>query len=53
VGRWRTIRDALTNRLWTRDITGAPTAAVLHEYVILWDALEFFHLAPHTADRFV
>jgi hypothetical protein len=47
------VKDALTDRRWTRDITGAPTAAVLGEYFNLWDALETVQLMPHTADRFV
>lgn len=31
--RGRSVHDALANRQWTRDITGAPTAAVLVEYI--------------------
>lgn len=31
--RRRTVKDALANRQWARDITGAPTAIVLYEYV--------------------
>jgi hypothetical protein len=34
------IKDALYDRRWTRNITGAPTAAVLGEYFCLWDAVE-------------
>lgn len=33
--RRRTVRDTLDDRQWTRDILGAPTAAVLIEYVSL------------------
>jgi hypothetical protein len=43
VGRWclgRTVKDALSNRQWVRDITGARTAAVLLEYASLWATLE-------------
>lgn len=36
-----------------RDITGAPTAAVLCEYVILWEKLEHVVLRPSESDRFV
>jgi len=49
----RTVKDALDGRQWTRDITGAPTAAVLCEYIHLWDTLETFQLSPHTSDRFI
>jgi hypothetical protein len=31
----RSVKDALTDRRWVRDITGAPTAPVLYEYVQL------------------
>lgn len=37
-----TIKEALDNHQWTRDITGTPTAAVFCEYVHLWDTLETF-----------
>jgi hypothetical protein len=49
----RTVKDALTNRQWARDITGAPTAAVLCEYVDLWDKLEGIPLQPQSFDRFI
>jgi hypothetical protein len=34
-GRWRgrSVREALANRQWARDIAGAPTAAVIVEYL--------------------
>jgi len=51
--RNRTVKDALDGRQWTREITGAPTAAVLCEYIHLWDTLETFQLSPHTSDRFI
>jgi hypothetical protein len=34
--RKRSVKDALMDRQWTRDVTGALTAAVLCEYVQLW-----------------
>lgn len=33
------VRDALTDRRWVRDITGTRTALVLVEYVQLWARL--------------
>lgn len=40
-------------RSWVRDISGAPTAPVLCDYVLLWKKLEHVHLPPAVADRFV
>jgi hypothetical protein len=51
--RKRSVRDALNDYRWTRDISGAPTAAVLAEYIRLWDAVELVQLSPRTPDRFV
>lgn len=39
-GRRRTVKDALFQRRWVRDISGAPTMQVLCEYVELWETLE-------------
>lgn len=49
----RTVREALLNRQWARDINAAPTAQVLCEYVHLWKKLETVHLSPLESDRFV
>lgn len=49
----RSVRDALLDRQWTKDITDAPTAAVLFKYVHLWDTLETFHLSSATPDKFI
>lgn len=51
--RKRTVRDALADNQWCRDITGAPTAQVLVEYVNLWDELVNFSLDPLVPDRFI
>lgn len=51
--RRRTVREALCGRQWVKDITGAPTAAVLLEYFAVWDTVEAVHLDPLTQDRFV
>lgn len=48
--RGRMVRDALNGRQWVKDVTGAPTAAVLLEYFHVWDTLETFHLDPLTPD---
>jgi hypothetical protein len=48
----RTIRDAMLNHQWARDITGAPIALVLCEYVHLWEKLEGIQLTPMDSDRF-
>jgi hypothetical protein len=49
----RTIRDAMLNHQWARDITGAPIALVLCEYVHLWEKLEGIQLTPLDSDRFI
>jgi hypothetical protein len=51
--RNRFVRDALANRSWVRDISGAPTAPVLCDYVQLWEKLERVQLQPAMPDRFV
>lgn len=51
--RRRTVREALDDRQWTRDVLGAPTAVVLIEYVSLWDKLQDVVLDPITPDRFI
>lgn len=50
--RRRIVKDALTNRQWARDITGAPTAIVLCEYIAVWDVVESIELMPRTSNRF-
>jgi hypothetical protein len=49
----QSIRDALANRSWVRDISGAPTMPVLCDYVLLWEKLERVQLQPAVPDRFV
>lgn len=51
--RGRTVRDALTDRRWVRDITGARTVPVILEYLRLWEMLETVQLQPTVPDRFV
>jgi hypothetical protein len=51
--RRRFVREALANRQWARDITGAPTAAVLIVYVQLWDKVDGVQLQPNTSDRLI
>ena len=49
----RSVKDALTDRHWVRDITGAHTAPVLYEYVQLWARLQDVQLRPLESDRFI
>jgi hypothetical protein len=49
----RSVRDALTDRQWVRDITGARTPQVLLEYVRLWRTVRDVQLQPLLPDRFV
>ena len=51
--RNRTVKQALAHQSWVRDISGAPTAPVLCDYVLLWEKLERVHLQPMVSDRFV
>jgi hypothetical protein len=44
---------SLANRQWTRDITGAPTAAVLVEYIQLWEMIDGVQLRHDVSDRLV
>lgn len=48
-----TVKEALLNCRWVRDITGAHSALVLCEYVLLWEILEDVQLQPFEPDRFV
>lgn len=47
------MRDALNETQWARDITGAPTAAVLIEYFRVWDTMQMVQLDPLSPDRYV
>jgi hypothetical protein len=49
----RSVRDALTDNRWARDITGAPTAALLADYFAVWDAVQDIQLTPLSSNRFV
>jgi hypothetical protein len=48
-----TMQESLHNRRWARDITGAPTASVLCDYVRVSEAVEGIQLNQLEADRFV
>jgi hypothetical protein len=52
-GRARTVKDALLQRRWARDISGATTMQVLSEFVGVWETLEEVILNPTVADRFI
>ncbi|GJN11495.1 hypothetical protein PR202_ga29693 [Eleusine coracana subsp. coracana] len=49
----RTVREALTNRTWASDISGALTVGVLVEYLQLWDLLEDIALQPEVEDSHI
>jgi hypothetical protein len=51
--RNRSVKDALTDRSWVHDISGAPTASVLCDYVLVWERTEHVVLQPTVPDRFV
>jgi len=51
VKKRQTVRDALENRNWIRDITGALTVQVLLEYLDLWERLQLFNLTDGTPDK--
>ena len=43
----------MNGRQWARDITGARTAAVLVEYLRLWEMVENVQLQPNVPDRVI
>lgn len=43
--RCMTVRDGLTNRAWTRRISGGLSADVFVEYLLLWNTLRDFSLS--------
>lgn len=52
-GRKRTLRQALSNNRWARDITGELTLQVVREYLQVWDLLRDITLEPSRRDRFI
>jgi hypothetical protein len=48
-----TVKDAMFQHRWVRQISGARTTAVLYEYIDLWEKLESVQLRPFMGDRFV
>ncbi|WVZ82473.1 hypothetical protein U9M48_029730 [Paspalum notatum var. saurae] len=51
--RGRTVREALQEDQWVRDIVGAPTAAVIDEFLCLRELLHDVQLRADVPDRFV
>ena len=47
----RTVRDAVHDLRWVRDIQGALSAQALFEYFLLWDILDGFQLSPGVQDQ--
>jgi hypothetical protein len=48
----RTVRDAILDQSWVRDIIGASTVQVIVQYIRVWDLLLDFALTE-TRDRFI
>lgn len=53
VARSRSVKDALHNRAWTRDIKGAMTWQITRECIQLWHRLQEVTLLGTTPDRFI
>ena len=47
----RTVAQAMSNRAWTRGITGGLSVSAIASYLLLWDRLENTHLQPDVPDR--
>lgn len=52
-GKKRSLRDALPDHRWARDITGALTTQVICEYLQVWELLRTINLVPDRPDRFI
>lgn len=48
-----TVKEALHNRHWVRDITGAPTVPVICDYIQVWKAVDGIQLNQFESDRFI
>jgi hypothetical protein len=51
--RQKTVHEALNNRSWVRDIQEAHTAAVLCDYIVVWERVAGIVLDDLTSDWFV
>jgi hypothetical protein len=51
--RSQLVHDAIVNRRWVRDITGATTLQVLVQFLRIWELVRETELDPLRADRFV
>jgi hypothetical protein len=52
-GRGRSVSDAVLNRRWIRDISGATTVPVLCDFLRTWALVRDIVLDPLQADRFI
>ena len=52
-GRKRTLREAVLDNQWARDVSGALTVQVLREYLQVWEILRSVQLQAHLPDRFI
>jgi len=48
----RTVAQALQNRSWVHDITGALTVEVLVDYLLIWDMVDGVVLQQNVADHY-
>jgi len=46
-GRKRTLREAVLDNQWARDVSGALTVQVLREYLEVWEILRSVQLQVH------
>jgi hypothetical protein len=51
--RGKSVRDAITNRSWVRDIRGALVAHVFCDYVLVWHKVDGVLFDDLTSDRFI
>jgi len=52
-GKRRSVRAAIAQRQWARDIVGATTTQVILQYLQVWNIAESVQLDPLSVDRFV
>lgn len=51
IAKMRTVHEALQDRRWVRDISGALTVQVILDYLFIWEKLRPVSLDPNTPDK--